>query len=105
MSGIDPSLTIEHLARRLQRAGAAHPVAGAVAQAARGASRLPVAEFAILLDLASHSVETGERGEVPFGELPPPIGLAAASTGADLLALADLELVWRAIPPEVAAGS
>ena len=90
MSGIDPSLTIEHLARRLQRAGAAHPVAGAVAQAARGASRLAVAAFAVLLDLGQHLVERGGRGEVPFGELPPPVGLAASFAGADLLTPADL---------------
>jgi hypothetical protein len=105
MNRIDPTLTIERLARRLRRAGAAHPVAGAVAQAARGASCLSLPQFSVLMDVSRQSVAMAEQGEVPFGELAPCIGRAAASTGADLLALADLELEWRAVAPEAVSGS
>jgi hypothetical protein len=105
MSRIDPTLTIERLARRLRRAGAVHPVAGAVAQAARGASCLSLPRFSALMDLSPRSVGMAERGEVPFGELAPCVGRAASCAGADLLALADLELEWRAAASETMSSS
>lgn len=104
MTPIDPTLVIERMARRLRSEGAAHPVAGAVAVAARGHARLAIAEFAGAVALSVEVVESAERGTVPFGELPAAIGAQAGETGADLLALADLEAEWRAQPPSRAAG-
>ena len=94
MTRIDPTRTIELLARRLRLRGAAHPVAGAVAQAARGASCLAVAEFSEEMNLTVDLVTRAERGCVSFGLLPSQIGLAAAGTGADLFALAGLVREW-----------
>jgi hypothetical protein len=105
MNGIDPTLVIEHLARRLRRGGAAHPVAAAISLAARGATCLAAPEFSTLVDLPVETVARSERGEISFGELAPSIGAAAAATGADLLALADLSLEWRGAPyPDVSGG-
>ena len=99
MTHIDPTAVIERMARRLRARGAPHPVAGAVSLAARGHTRLDRADFAATVELLADTVDCAERGDVPFGSLPPEIGLIAAATGADLLTLADLETHWRTDPP------
>ncbi len=99
MTNIDPTAVIERMARRLRASGAPHPVAGAVSLAARGRTRLGQADFAATVELLADTVDSAERGDVPFGSLPPEIGLIAAATGADLLTLADLETHWRTGPP------
>ncbi len=105
MNRIDPTLVIERMARQLRAAGAAHPVAGAVALAARGHARMAQTEFAGHTELLVDVVRCIERGEMPFGDLPASIGSVATAAGADLLALADLETIWRTEPPIPAGGS
>lgn len=102
MTPVDPTETIEHLARRLRRRGVAHPVAGAVALAARGSARRDPVEFAAMIGCSAETVAAGEAGSIAFGELDPEIGLLAATAGADLMVLADLEQAWRGSPPGMA---
>ena len=104
MSAIDPTLVIERMARRLRAEGAVHPVAAAVAVAARGHARMAVEVFAGAVELPVEAVRSAEVGSVPFGSLPGAIGVQAGATGADLLALADLEAEWRNGPPASAAA-
>ncbi|MEZ5247176.1 MAG: hypothetical protein R2707_18965 [Acidimicrobiales bacterium] len=104
MSGIDPTVVIERMARRLRADRAPHPVAGAVALAARGHTCLTLHEFAAVVDLPAATVRSAELGCVAFGELPSAIGAQAGETGADLLSLADLEVEWRSGPPASAAA-
>ncbi|MDW3217119.1 MAG: hypothetical protein R8F63_00790 [Acidimicrobiales bacterium] len=104
MTAIDPTVVIERMARRLRSDGVAHPVAAAMSVAARGHARLAVDEFAAAVSLPVAVVRSAERGVVAFGELPPAIGLQVGETGADLLALADLEASWRDGPPVRATG-
>ncbi len=104
MSLLDPTLVIEQMARRLRAGGATHPVAGAVSLAARGHARMAQIEFAQHADLLVDLVRSSERGEVAFGDLPASIGSVATAAGADLLALADLEMCWRTEPPVEASG-
>lgn len=104
MSPIDPTRTIERMARRLRSQGAPHPVAGAVALAARGTRRLGPEDFAVEVGLLADVVHAAEAGEVPLGRLPAEIGALAFATGADLLALTDLEREWRREPPAAAVS-
>ena len=105
MTRIDPTLVLEHMARRLRTGGAAHPVAGAVALAARGHTRLDHIEFAADVGRSLELVSSNEGGGVAFGDLPSDIGMAVVAAGADLLALADLEKEWQNHPPDQAADS
>lgn len=104
VSAIDPTLTIERLARRMHDASVPHPVAAAVAQAARGCARMSPTEFATLLGITTGAVERSEAGDVAFGDLLPQLGLAVAMSGADLLGLADLEAQWRHHAVQSASG-
>ena len=99
MTAIDPTVVIERMARRLRSQGVANPVAGAVSVAARGHVRMAQPEFAAAVGLPVELVRSAETGVVPFGELPASMGEHVGATGADLLALADLEAVWRNDPP------
>ena len=101
MTSIDPTVVIERMAGRLRAAGAPHPVSGAAAVAARGHARMGQGEFAEQAELPVSVVERAERGDTAFGELPRRIGSVVAATGADILALADLEQTWRNQPPHV----
>ena len=101
MTSIDPTVVIERMAGRLRAAGAPHPVSGAAAVAARGHARMGQGEFAEQAELPVSVVERAERGDTAFGELPRRIGSVVAATGADILALADLEQTWRNQPPLV----
>ena len=104
MTPIDPTVVIERMARRLRADGAAHPVAAAVSVAARGHACLALHEFADEVELSPEIVRSAELGSVAFGELPAAIGAQAGETGADMLALADLEAEWRNDPPASAAA-
>lgn len=86
----DATAMCERLARRLQRAGASHPVAGAVATAARGHIGVSRQEFADLIGFDVAEIAVFEAGEVPFGCLPREFGRVLGQIeGLDLLALAD----------------
>ncbi len=98
MSGVDPTNVIERMASGLRSAGAAHPVAGAVALAARGHARLDQREFAASVGQSVDHIQSTEIGEIAFGDLPPHVGNTAAALGVDLLALADLENAWHTAP-------
>ncbi|GJM36789.1 MAG: hypothetical protein DHS20C19_01560 [Acidimicrobiales bacterium] len=95
MTSIDPTRTIERMASRLRSEGVEHPVAGAVALAARGHARMAPEAFADVAVLPIEVVQSAEAGSVAFGALPVAIGLYAGATGADLMVLADLEAEWR----------
>ncbi|MFT5203461.1 MAG: hypothetical protein ACI9C1_002861 [Candidatus Aldehydirespiratoraceae bacterium] len=103
MTSIDPTVVIERMARRLRSEGAEHPVAGAIALAARGHLRLDLDSYANTVGLPVADVGAAEAGEIPFGDLHRSLGLQAGVLGADLLALADLEVTWRTDPPAQAA--
>jgi hypothetical protein len=105
MSSIDATVVIERMARRLRAGGAQHPVAAAVSVAARGHACLPLHEFAAAVELTAETVRSAELGSLAFGELPEAIGAQVGETGADLLALADLEAAWRGGPPASVATS
>jgi hypothetical protein len=98
MSGVDPTNVIERMASGLRSAGAAHPVAGAVALAARGHARLDQRDFAASVGESVDHVHSTEVGEIAFGDLPLHVGNTAAALGIDLLALADLENTWHTAP-------
>jgi hypothetical protein len=104
MTPIDPTVVIERMARRLRAGGAQHPVAGAVAVAARGHARMALEVFAGAVELPAETVRSAELGDVAFGSLPAAIGAHAGATGADLLALADLEAEWGSGPSVSAAA-
>lgn len=92
----DATAMCELLAHRLHGKGASHPVAGAVALAARGHLGLRRPEFAALVGLELSEVQSSEEGEVPFGGLPREIGWVLDDIdGLDLLALADLSRAPR----------
>jgi hypothetical protein len=86
-----PDLTrlVERLAAQMERAGARHPVAAAVAIACRGRAGVELPAFAQSLGLDPALVSACEAGDVPFGDLP--AALVAEHAGLDLLALADLD--------------
>jgi hypothetical protein len=86
----------ERLARRLHRSGAAHPVAAAVALAARGHRGLDVDEFARAVGLPADTVRRAEAGDIVWEDLPAVLGdLVESMPSVDLLALADLDAAYR----------
>lgn len=92
----DATAACERLARRLERSGAVHPVAGAMALAARGHIGVARQEFADLVGLDVAYLGAVEDGRVPFGRLPTEIDWVLAEIdGLDLLALADLAVTTR----------
>jgi hypothetical protein len=104
MTAIDPTVVIERMAGRLRADGAQHPVAAALAIAARGHARLAPEEYAASVDLPIGLVDSAETGDVAFSDLPSTVGEQAGAMGIDLLALVDLEATWRTDPPIQAAG-
>lgn len=91
-----PDLTrlCERVAADLRREGVAHPVAAAVALAARGVAGLERDAWAARLGLDVEVVAACEEGRVAFGDLPAPIGAAAHDAGVDLVVLAALARRW-----------
>jgi len=92
----DATAMCELLGRRLAARGAPHPIAGAVALAARGHLGLGQGEFADLTGLDVSCLAEAEMGRVPFGRLPREFGwILDDIEGLDLLALATLERETR----------
>lgn len=105
MTSIDRTALTEHLARRLRAEGATHPVAGAVVIAARGSRQLSLPEFSVEVGVSVDLIKAAEAGRAEFAAIPAAVGAAAASTGIDLLSLADLERRWRVADESAAANS
>lgn len=101
----DLTRVCERLAQQLHRRGATHPVAAAVALAARGHLGLAVDEFADTVDLPIDTVQRAEAGDIAWEHLPDILGsILDTMPGIDLLALADLDSSYRA-PGADAEGS
>jgi hypothetical protein len=92
----DLTRVCERLAHQLHRGGATHPVAAAVALAARGHLGLDIAEFAAAADLPIDTVRRAEAGDIAWEDLPDILGsLVESIPSVDLLALADLDGSYR----------
>ncbi len=91
----DATAMVERMAVQARRGGAAHPVAAALASAARVSRLAPVEEFAERTGIPIARLVEAEAGAVPFGELPREYDSVFASIDVDLLSLADLERQWR----------
>jgi len=104
VTAIDPTVVIERMARRLRAEGAEHPVAAALAVAARGHARLTAHEYAASVGLPVDLIDSAETGGIAFSDLPMVVGEQTGAIGADLLSLADLEASWRTDPPIRAAA-
>jgi hypothetical protein len=90
----EPDLTsfCERLAERLSARGAAHPVAAAVALAARGAHGVDVGTFANDIGVAARALRQVEAGTVAFADLPDELACAYARIpSANLFLTADLD--------------
>ncbi|MEQ8839835.1 MAG: hypothetical protein RIB98_02565 [Acidimicrobiales bacterium] len=86
----DATAMVERLAGRAHTAGLDHPVAAALALAARMSRLCGPEEFAAAAGLSSAEVVAAEAGAVPFGSLPRAYDALFAAMGVDLLSLADL---------------
>lgn len=92
----DLTRVCERLAHQLHRRGAPHPVAAAVALAARGHLGLDIAEFADAVDLPLDTARRAEAGDIAWEDLPDILGsLLDSMPGVDLLSLADLDASYR----------
>jgi hypothetical protein len=90
--GPDLTALCVRLAERLRSKGAAHPVAAAVALAARGAQGVDVEEFAAAAGCAADLLRAVEAGNVAFVDLPDELACAFARIpSANLFLMADLE--------------
>ncbi len=88
----DLTRVCERLADQLDRRGAAHPVAAAVALCARGQVALDQQQFAHRFDMPLDTVVAAEAGDVAWENLADIIGeLLQLAPATDLLALADLD--------------
>lgn len=86
---------IERMAVTARGAGLEHPVAAAVALAARVSRLSGPEEFAEGAGFSLDQLEAAEGGRLRFGELPPAYDPILAALDVDLLSLADLEIEWR----------
>ncbi len=85
----DATAMCELLGKRLAASGAPHPMAGAVALAARGHLGLDQEVFAGLVGIEVSDLSEAEAGMVPFGRLPRELDwILEDIKGLDLLALA-----------------
>jgi hypothetical protein len=101
-SDVDLTFLCLRMAEGFRHRGAAHPVAAAVALAARGTTGLDRAAFAERFGRKEDGVEAVEAGAVAFEELPGEVGdLLEASGRFDLLQLADLDRAFRRTPVDV----
>ena len=92
----DLTRVCERIADRLHRSGAIHPVAAAVALAARGHCGIGVDEFARTVGLSVDTVRSAEAGDIAWEELPDVLGsLVESIPSVDLLTLADLDASYR----------
>ena len=98
-ASLDMTLFCERLAERLRSQGVSHPVAAAVALAARGHRGVDVEPFAAAIGLDAHQLRQIEAGTVAFADLPDEVALAFARIpSASLFLMADLDR-------EMASGS
>ena len=89
---LDFTIFCERLAERLRSGGASHPVAAAVALAARGQRGVDVDEFAAAIGVAADALRQIEAGNVAFADVPDELAFAFADIpSARLLLMADLE--------------
>jgi hypothetical protein len=95
----DQSWACERLAERLHTQGFVHPVAAAVALAARGHAVADVASFAIELGVDVGYWRRLEAGEVPYELLPAVLRRRASAIPLDLVALAAVERRLAQAPP------
>lgn len=91
----DATAVVELLAVRARTAGVDHPVAAAVAQAARVSLLAGPEDFAERIGLPLDRLVEAESGAVRFGDLPIEFDPVLGSLGLDLLSLADLARAWR----------
>ena len=91
-AGLDMTLFCERLAERLRSEGVSHPVAAAVALAARGHRGVDVEPFALDIGVDARLLRQIEAGTVAFADLPDEIAFAfALIPSASLFLMADLE--------------
>ena len=89
---LDFTIFCERLAERLRSTGAAHPVAAAVALAARGHAARDIEQFAAAIGVAADELRQIEAGTVAFADLPDELAFAFADIpSASLLLMADLD--------------
>lgn len=92
----DATAMVERMAVQARRAGVDHPVAAALALAARVSRLAGPEEFAERTGVPIARLVEAEAGAVRFGELPRAYGPVLDVLGVDLLSLADLEAQWGA---------
>jgi len=91
-AGLDMTQVCERLAERLRSKGVAHPVAAAVALAARGHRAVDIERFAGAIGVDAHQLSQVEAGNVAFVDLPDELAWAFARIpSASLFLMADLE--------------
>lgn len=95
----DATAMVERMAAQVRAAGFGHPVAAAVALAARVSELTGAQEFADRHGVPLARLVEAEAGIVRFGELPQAYDPVLATLGIDLLSLADLEASWRSSQP------
>ena len=96
----DATAMIERMAVHARTAGLEHPVAAAVALAARVSQLSGPEEFAERTGIPVTRLAEAEAGCLRFGELPQGYDTVLAGLGADLLSLADLDREWRVYSPQ-----
>jgi hypothetical protein len=90
-AGVDMTMLCERLAERLRSQGVTHPVAAAVALAARGHHGVDVEQFARDIGVDVHELCDVEAGTVEFVDLPDELAWAFARIpSASLFLMADL---------------
>ena len=95
----DATAMVERMAVHARAAGVDHPVAAAVARAARVGALSGPQEFADRYGIPITRLEAAEAGTVRFGELSQAYDPVFAALGIDLLSLADLEASWKPSHP------
>lgn len=98
----DATAMIERMAAQARTAGLDHPVAAAVALAARVSQLAGPEGFADRNGISISQLVEAEAGSVRFGDLPAGLDSVLSGMDIDLLSLADLERAWRF--PDVAQG-
>jgi hypothetical protein len=88
----DATAMVERMAAQAHDAGLVHPVAAAVALAARVSQLAGPEEFAERTGVPITRLVEAEAGTVRFGELPLAYDAVLAELGLELLSLADLEI-------------
>ncbi len=91
---------MERLAQRVRAEGAAHPVAAALARAARMSVLEGAEDFARRIGIDVAAIHTAESGRLRFGALPAAYDHTFAALELDLLWLAHLEREWECSGPE-----